>query len=71
MHGLKNSARSPLAVQHRALEGAKPPNHETGGYSHGCKSRGATEAIAPPRICQEGLNTAQAPQENDEIASLC
>ena len=31
---------------------------------------GATGAIAPPRICQEGLSIAQAPQENDEIASL-
>src|SRR6218665_4046772 len=37
---------------------------------HGCKSRGATGTIAPPRICQEGLNITQAPQDNDEIASL-
>src|SRR6218665_3157088 len=26
-------------------------------HTHGCKSRGATGAIAPPRICQKQLNT--------------
>jgi len=31
---------------------------------------GATGAIAPPKICKEELNIAQAPQENDDIASL-
>jgi len=27
-------------------------------WNHGCKSRGATGAIAPPRIFQDGLNVA-------------
>jgi len=31
---------------------------------------GATRDIAPPRICQEKLNIAKAPQENDEIVFL-
>ena len=36
----------------------------------GANPGGATGAIAPPRICHEGLNIALAPPENDEIASL-
>jgi len=37
-------------------------------FYHGCKFRGYIRAIAPPRICQEGLNIPQAPK-NYEIAS--
>src|SRR6218665_3056673 len=36
----------------------------------GANPGGATGAIAPPRICHEGLNITYAPPENDEIASL-